>query len=163
MGFFPFFHFPFLGAWRPKRRAGVFPPRGRRASGGAGGRRRLAARGPLAPGPAKQKPGVGAFGPGTWLSGRFAPCRRPPRAAGCTQRKRVNPKEPVANQEGSSLEIGQDLLRVGIGLDLWQHLFHHALLVNDISGAHHPYGGFPIELLFLPHAVSFNGLALRVC
>jgi len=32
----------------------------------------------LAPGPAKQKPGVGAFGPGTWLSGRFAPCRRPP-------------------------------------------------------------------------------------
>ena len=87
----------------------------------------------------------------------------PPRAAGCTQRKRVNPKEPVANQEGSSLEIGQDLLRVGIGLDLWQHLFHHALFINNVGSAHHPHGGFPIELLFLPHAVSFNGLALRVC
>ena len=141
----------------------AFSPRGgggirRRGGGGVwrpGGR--------WPPGLPNKSQGSGPLAPAPGFPGALRPAAAPPRAAGCTQRKRVNPKEPVANQEGSSLEIGQDLLRVGIGLDLWQHLFHHTLLVNDISGAHHSHAGFAVELLFLPHAVSFNGLALRVC
>ncbi len=46
--------------------------------GQPGGRRRLAARAPKAPGPAKPKAGPGGQSPPARPSGRGAPCRRPP-------------------------------------------------------------------------------------
>ena len=44
-----------------------------------------------APRPAKQKSEAGAKGPGLALSGRFAPCRRPPRYAGISTGPAIHP------------------------------------------------------------------------
>ena len=93
-------------AFRPCSRAFGQQPLGRvrRAAGlglpclgwRRGGRRRLAARGPKAPGPAKQKERA----PGPALLGRFAPCRRPPRRHPRQGSSRFPPAEAGAKAAG---------------------------------------------------------------
>ena len=107
-------------AFRPCSRAFGQQPLGRvrRAAGlglpclgwRRGGRRRLAARGPKAPGPAKQKERA----PGPALLGRFAPCRRPPgaipgRAAlGFLQRRQGQKPQVFANElQGKGVAGGE--------------------------------------------------------
>ena len=84
-----------FGKGPPRRRARAALP-----GMAPGGRRRLAARGPKAPGPAKQKERA----PGPALLGRFAPCRRPPgaipgRAALCFLQRRQGQKPQVFANE----------------------------------------------------------------
>ena len=81
---------PLRTALRPPNPQGFFdrlPFIGDAVTGRApGGRRRLAGPGgPPAPqGQPNKSQGPGAFGPRPWLSGRFAPSRRPPRGPGAS-------------------------------------------------------------------------------
>ena len=80
-----------FGKGPPRRRARAALP-----GMAPGGRRRLAARGPKAPGPAKQKERA----PGPALLGRFAPCRRPPRRHPRQGSSRFPPAEAGAKAAG---------------------------------------------------------------
>ena len=88
----------FQGLWPAT--FGKSPPRRRARAAlpgmAPGGRRRLAARGPKAPGPAKQKERA----PGPALLGRFAPCRRPPRRHPRQGSSRFPPAEAGAKAAG---------------------------------------------------------------
>ena len=94
-----------FGKGPPRRRARAALP-----GMAPGGRRRLAARGPKAPWPAKQKERA----PGPALLGRFAPCRRPPgaipgRAAlGFLQRRQGQKPQVFANEfQGKGVAGGE--------------------------------------------------------
>ncbi len=94
-----------FGKGPPRRRARAALP-----GMAPGGRRRLVARGPKAPGPAKQKERA----PGPALLGRFAPCRRPPgaipgRAAlGFLQRRQGQKPQVFANElQGKGVAGGE--------------------------------------------------------
>ena len=76
---------------------------------GAGGRRRLAGRGGPQGSPGRQtKERPGAFGPGRALSGRFAPCRRPPETPGFSaspEKAFVLPLQLLANKTSPPLPM----------------------------------------------------------
>ena len=53
-------------------------------------------------------------------------------------------------------QIGQDLLGVGVGLDLGHDLFDDAVPVNEVGAADNAHADLAVVFLLLPCAVSFD-------
>ena len=68
----------------------------------------------------------------------------------------------ISKAERGSLQLCQDLLGVGVGLDLGHDGFNNAIFINDKRGAHHAHTDLSAHLLFLPNAVGFNSLTVGI-